>query len=507
MSIQLAKLCSIIFERHFGKNVQIVGDCLFAAIQSRSLSMIVKNTGLPRSDVAHALAILIKFRLVKFDASANESFAEYSLNRDSILLILRFPRYVHLIQTKFGMVAAALVEELLRSGSQTASKLIAHCFDSKTKTSLTEHRDAFNELCQSMYVFRAPVVANKEQENVGVPRLQIDEHNLFATVDLDLNEITKLKEDSTVVTKDKDVYWMVNTDRFHQEFRDELILSAVERKINPSASEVMKHILHQMYLRTKPWEPSSNPIPFVEIRQLVEKESSNLELIKYLDQYVSIIMDDQLKFLAKYGDMGGGQYVVQMKYAVEQLTWVCIENIITEKFGSKASRIFRVVRLRKFSEQEDIQKEAMVPSKEAKLFTYKLLEEHFLQTKTVRKPGGGGTGMAKSFFLFYVSQTQIVSMLLEICYKALFNSMTRSAYNKSENRRLIDKSQRLDGIVEAMKDRGESEEYIAEIHETLTPPEREVLQKVKTRIKNLDSAEIGLDETIFLFQLYENYKN
>lgn len=84
---------------------------------------------------------------------------------------------------------------------------------------------------------------------------------------------------------------MVNTDRFHQEFRDELILSAVERKINANAAEVMKHILHQMYLRTKPWEPSSNPIPFVEIRQLVEKNSTNLELIKYLDQYVSIISE------------------------------------------------------------------------------------------------------------------------------------------------------------------------------------------------------------------------
>lgn len=41
--------------------------------------------------------------------------------------------------------------------------------------------------------------------------------------------------------------------------------------------------------------------------------------------------------------------------------------------------------------------------------------------------------------------------------------MTRSAFNKSENKRLIDKSQRLEGIVEAMKDRGESEEYIAEV--------------------------------------------
>lgn len=212
------------------------------------------------------------------------------------------------------MVAAALIEELLRSGSQTASKLIAHCFDNKTKTSLTEHRDAFNELCQSMYVFRAPIIANSQQENAAVPRLQIDEHNLFTTVDLDLNEIKKLKEDETALTKDRgelkgrsgkvrlqklmnsdtssvDVFWMVNTDRFHQEFRDELILSAVERKINANAAEVMKHILHQMYLRTKPWEPSSNPIPFVEIRQLVEKDSSNSELMKYLDQYISIISE------------------------------------------------------------------------------------------------------------------------------------------------------------------------------------------------------------------------
>lgn len=126
----------------------------------------------------------------------------------------------------------------------------------------------------------------------------------------------------------------------------------------------------------------------------------------------------------------------------------------------------------------------MIPSKEAKLFTYKLLEEHYLQAKPIRKPGGGGTGMAKCFFLFHVNQQQviykqkkhphcktiltnhtmqIVSMLLETCYKSLFNSMIRSSFNKSENRRLIEKSQRLESIVEAMKDRGETEEYIAEV--------------------------------------------
>lgn len=97
-------------------------------------------------------------------------------------------------------------------------------------------------------------------------------------------------------------------------------------------------------------------------------------------------------------------------------------------------------------------------------------------------------------------------MLLETCYKALYNSMSRSNIEKSEHRRLIEKSQRVESIVEAMKERGETDEYIAEIYETLTPPERDVLAKVKVRIKMLYSAEIGLDETIFLLQLFMRYR-
>lgn len=91
------------------------------------------------------------------------------------------------------------------------------------------------------------------------------------------------------------------------------------------------------------------------------------------------VVDDQLKMLTKFGEMGGGQYCVQMKHAIDQLVWASIENVITEKFGTKATRIFRVVRLKGYIEQDEIQKEAMVPAKEAKLITYNLIEEHFLQ--------------------------------------------------------------------------------------------------------------------------------
>lgn len=213
-----------------------------------------------------------------------------------------------------------------------------------------------------------------------------------------------------------------------------------------------------------------------------------------------------MNFVGKFGESAGGQYTIQMKHAIEQLTWAIIESIVEERFGKKAARIFRIVRQMKYCDQDDIQKEAMIPSKEAKLFTYKLAEENYFQIKTIRKSGAGGGGPAKSFCLFYVNQMQIVSMILEHCYKAMFNCLTRSDHIKSENRRIIEKSQRLEVIVRAMKDRGQPEEYIQEIYETITPPEKELLESIKARCKNLLYAEIGLDETIFLLQLYQDYQ-
>lgn len=93
MSRQQSELCSAILQQHFGENVRTVGECLFSAVQSRSLSMIIKSTGLSKSAVCHALSILLKFQLAKFIPSKNDNFAEYSINSENILLILRFPRY------------------------------------------------------------------------------------------------------------------------------------------------------------------------------------------------------------------------------------------------------------------------------------------------------------------------------------------------------------------------------------------------------------------------------
>lgn len=88
-----------------------------------------------------------------------------------------------------------------------------------------------------------------------------------------------------------DIFWLVNMDRFHQDFRDTLMTSAVERKYDANAGECMKYILQQMYVCTQPWMTYSNPISLVDIRHMVEARSPSAELLKFLDQYVTILRE------------------------------------------------------------------------------------------------------------------------------------------------------------------------------------------------------------------------
>ncbi|XP_059610226.1 DNA-directed RNA polymerase III subunit RPC3 [Phlebotomus argentipes] len=504
MTDQEGELCSVILEQHFGVNVQKIGKELFTG--SKTLLGLIKSTSLTKNEVSQALAVLLKFRLTTFEVPTGKTFAEYSLKTDHILRILRYPRYIFYMQSKYGHTAALLVEELLRAGCETATNLIGKSVlnsESKEKNTVIEHRDKFLELIQGNFFIRAILGENAEELREAT---RSDPTLLFQKPEIDVQELLSLQEGKTLSsTRDSGVYWHVNFEKFHQHFRDTIVLQAIERKINANASECFKYFLQSMYLRTDPWKFSSNPIPFAEIRSFCDKQSGNAELKRYLEQYISVIIEDPLTVLSKYSETGGGQFIVQMKKVFEQLAWTHIESIIMEKFGAKAARIFRVVRMKKLITQEDIQKEAMIPSKEAKQLTYTLEQSHFLQILSLRKPGSSGTGPVKNFNLFYAEQNQIIRTLTQICFKALFNGITRSNYDLSVNRRLIDKSQRLESVVEAMKERGESEEYIMDILETLTPPEREILEKVKIRIKNLYSAEIGLDESLFLMEMYQFY--
>lgn len=53
--------------------------------------------------------------------------------------------------------------------------------------------------------------------------------------------------------------------------------------------ELMRQLLQLMYLRTDPWAPTSNPIPFVELKDCCKKVSDKPLLTQYLDQYLKVM--------------------------------------------------------------------------------------------------------------------------------------------------------------------------------------------------------------------------
>lgn len=67
---------------------------------------------------------MIKYGIVTFEPSKNSLMAEYNLNKDSILCLLRYPQYILLIKNRYGTQAELILEEILQQGSMTPSTLI-----------------------------------------------------------------------------------------------------------------------------------------------------------------------------------------------------------------------------------------------------------------------------------------------------------------------------------------------------------------------------------------------
>lgn len=54
-------------------------------------------------------------------------------------------------------------------------------------------------------------------------------------------------------------------------------------------------------------------------------------------------------------------------------------------------------------------------------------------------------------------------MVLEMCYKALYNAMVRREHERSENRRMVEKQQRIESITLTMREQGATAEQLAEV--------------------------------------------
>ncbi|CAH2207896.1 jg6039 [Pararge aegeria aegeria] len=242
----------------------------------------------------------------------------------------------------------------------------------------------------------------------------------------------------------------------------------------------------------------------MDVRESARRIADKPLLSQHIDQYLKVIEENGAEFVRRSGDAGGGQYSVCARKAADQLLEALLDHTVTERLGSKAHRIFRLIRSKKYIEEEDIQKNAMLPNKECKELTYKLLEEHFISVQPMRKAASAG-GTAKAIYLYHVKIHEVAHTVREMCYRALHNIISVGAHVRQSHARLLDKQRRVRSIVHGMRIRGEPQHNIDDVLETLTPPELAAVSAAETRLRTLAAAEIELDRALFLLSCYFAY--
>lgn len=185
-----------------------------------------------------------------------------------------------------------IVEELLQKGYWTASETILKVIKRLEKdhdkiVTVLSLREKFFLLVTAQYLVRLPHSLDEKP----VPTLDVKESEQFAPPIIDFAKINLVQTGKAAVDSlpDQGVYWAVNFDRFHQDMRDKLIVNSFSKKFDENVGEFIRLLLQQMYIRTTPWAEISNPVPVIEIRDIVRKQATHQHLLAFFDQYVNVL--------------------------------------------------------------------------------------------------------------------------------------------------------------------------------------------------------------------------
>ncbi|XP_071273388.1 DNA-directed RNA polymerase III subunit RPC3 isoform X1 [Agelaius tricolor] len=426
----------------------------------------------------------------------------------------------------YGDPRELLVEELLLHGLLPMSSAMARVANGLTETmedgktmDYTEVSNTFVRLADTHFIQRCPMAPEMPQ-NAKVPpapALAIADKDMYAVPRLSLagrgkrrhscdeeeegeHKAKRQKQEggSSEAPPDDGIYWQVNLERFHQHFRDQALVSAVASRMDQTSSEVVRTMLRMSEVTTASGASHTQPLSSNEIfRSLPAGYNIGKQV---LDQYLALLADDPLEFVGKSGDSGGGTYTVNLHKALVSLATATLESIVEERFGSRCARIFRLLLRKKHLEQKQVEDFAMIPAKEAKDMLYRMLSENLVALQEIPKTPDHAP--SRTFYLYTVNLMAAARMLLHRCYKSVANLMERRQHEMRENKRLLEKSQRVEAILASMQATGAEAAQLHEVEEMITGPERQQLENLKRNVNKIDASENQVDETIFVLESF-----
>lgn len=535
MTVQEVRLCGLLLQEHFGEVVEKMGTELLRS-GALNLRALAHQTSTPLDLVKKSLCVLVQHGMCVFGPGRRGPGGpvEYTANCERILYMLRYPRYIYTAKSLYGDTGELVIEEILQRGQMTMSSTVRTVADRLTHSmedgqcmEYSEVITAFTRLVETHFLQRCPPMdsmgtAGKASSGASdasavsqparpethpdcylIPQVHLTGRGKRrrSSEDGETEEINAKKPRlENEVCGDEGVFWQVNFERFHLHFRHQSIISAVASKLDPTSSEIVRTMLRLSEVTTPANAAHTQALSANEIFRALPVSYNISRPI--LDQYLTLLVDDPMEFVSKTGDSGGGMYVVNLHRALANLARATLESVVQERFGSRSARIFRLLLRKRHLEQKQVEDFAMIPAKEAKDMLYTLLSQNLVQLQEI--PKTPDFAPSRTFYLYTVNQLPTARLLLHNCYKAVGNLIERRLFETKENRRLLEKSQRIEAILASLQGGGADAAQLSDVEEMITAPERQQLEALRHHINKLDSSENQVDETIFLLESYIN---
>ncbi|XP_067929295.1 DNA-directed RNA polymerase III subunit RPC3-like isoform X1 [Watersipora subatra] len=480
-----AQLASLIVKETFGDCVADVVLYLIRKVKS-PFRGVCSGTKLSQKQVRLCLTIGIQHNYI-FVSKHPRGFNEYSVDINAILHRLRYPSYVYCIKLLYGNVSEVLIEEILHHGQILHSQLIPRTINKlkknvKEQVSNVEATEKLEVLIKARFVEICPDMETVEEGDSG----SHSPPSKRARTEINYN----------------DRCYRVSSLRFSYYHRDLQMVEAFTRKLGHKHGEILSTMLRLSEVKSAPAATESAVITSNEVFNTLPQHLC-ITSRAVLDVYMMTMVNDEMKMLVKVGDDGGGSYIIDYSQAMTALAIANAEALVLERFGSKSLRLFRLLILKQHLEQKQLEEMAMIPTKDAKQLLYNMYTHRFISTTDISKTADHAA--SRTFYCFKVPMEHLGGQLREANYKSILNLMSKRIQILSDNRRLLDKQQKMEAIIATL---GEDEaDQKAEIEAMTTPSEQQQLQAVKNQTNRLENGELQLASTTLTWDMFLTYKS
>jgi hypothetical protein len=150
---------------------------------------------------------------------------------------------------------------------------------------------------------------------------------------------------------ESDICFKVNVEQFHIHFRNRDLVEFVASRFDETASRITALFLEQVESKmsvTKEKQSINQSLPSFGLA--VSNAKIDIQVGKAtanpLKEYMELLSEDQEPIFQK-DSIGGNQYNIQLEYCTQQMCIQVLEQIIRQKFGAVAFRIWKVLQIKK----------------------------------------------------------------------------------------------------------------------------------------------------------------